>query len=365
LGQDVEINTRLGMTGIRYSLRDHIASAGVMLDSTGAVLSHSTYEAYGEANHHGAPPDNISRYTYTSQEAVGELEDKYHYNARMYDAGTGRFLSADTIIPDPTNSQAWNRYMYVEGNPISRNDPTGHCVPGSIPCDLTTMLTQLLVQVTAQINTDNRIEAQKLAEQLGNSDEGTKAYATVRENAAKKGIRFEELGDKDFATLETKLTEGGYKLTALEDGQQRMGLRLPAKGGGSIVVVRENATAGEKAFFGAHELHHASARGLKEAQGKTGRALEYMASKAEEMSDKVAFRFLKKASKAMPHLGIVGDAMSVANPRSQEELLKEGRSVPLLLRPFWIVANFFEISTAAVTNPNSKDGPCGGRPDCT
>ena len=37
------------------------------------------------------------------------------------------FASADTIVPDPTNPQAYNRYSYVYNNPIRFNDPSGHC----------------------------------------------------------------------------------------------------------------------------------------------------------------------------------------------------------------------------------------------
>lgn len=55
----------------------------------------------------------------------------YYYNARYYAPGLGRFLSADTIVPDPANPQSFNRYSYVNNNPINRIDPTGHFDMGS------------------------------------------------------------------------------------------------------------------------------------------------------------------------------------------------------------------------------------------
>ncbi len=48
-------------------------------------------------------------------------------NARYYIPGLGRFLTADTLIPDPTNPQSHNRYSYVINNPTGLVDPTGHC----------------------------------------------------------------------------------------------------------------------------------------------------------------------------------------------------------------------------------------------
>jgi hypothetical protein len=37
-----------------------------------------------------------------------------------------RFVQPDTIIPDLSNPQSWNRYSYVTNRPIILNDPTGH-----------------------------------------------------------------------------------------------------------------------------------------------------------------------------------------------------------------------------------------------
>lgn len=39
---------------------------------------------------------------------------------------TNRFISADTIIPNPADPQSFNRYSYVRNNPINLTDPSGH-----------------------------------------------------------------------------------------------------------------------------------------------------------------------------------------------------------------------------------------------
>ena len=41
-----------------------------------------------------------------------------------------RFLQPDTIIPDPSNPQSWNRYSYGLNNPSRYTDPTGHAAIG-------------------------------------------------------------------------------------------------------------------------------------------------------------------------------------------------------------------------------------------
>ena len=49
-----------------------------------------------------------------------------YMNARYYLPEVGRFISADTIVPDPSNPQSYNRYTYVLNDPINSSDPTGH-----------------------------------------------------------------------------------------------------------------------------------------------------------------------------------------------------------------------------------------------
>ena len=48
-----------------------------------------------------------------------------HMNGRIYDPLLGRFLSADLIVQFPGSLQSYNRYSYVNNNPLTFFDPTG------------------------------------------------------------------------------------------------------------------------------------------------------------------------------------------------------------------------------------------------
>ncbi|MCL5264640.1 MAG: hypothetical protein M1343_05525 [Chloroflexi bacterium] len=68
----------------------------------------------------------------TDRQYTGQTLDNstglYFYGARYYDASLGRFVSPDTIVPDPKNPQSLNRYSYGYNNPLVYVDPTGHFV---------------------------------------------------------------------------------------------------------------------------------------------------------------------------------------------------------------------------------------------
>ena len=64
-------------------------------------------------------------YTFADQEDDDET-GLYNYRARLYDPLLGRFISADSIVPEPGNLQAFNRYSYCVNNPLVYVDPSGH-----------------------------------------------------------------------------------------------------------------------------------------------------------------------------------------------------------------------------------------------
>jgi len=121
----------------RYFHTDALGSITAITDDAGKVVERRSYEPFGKiramdyglsANHAIIPTNTVVQTTraYTGHEQIAEIDGLIHMNARVYDSDIGRFLSADTVIQDPLDSQAYNRYSYVRNNPMKFTDPTGH-----------------------------------------------------------------------------------------------------------------------------------------------------------------------------------------------------------------------------------------------
>ena len=123
-------NVRIAMrTGnnpgtINYLLSDHLGSTALTTDSNGNRQAELRYHPYGKNRYtYGTTP---TTFRYTGQRQQTNANELYFYQSRWYDPLVGRFLSADTIVPDPKNPQALNRYAYGSGNPVKYTDPSGH-----------------------------------------------------------------------------------------------------------------------------------------------------------------------------------------------------------------------------------------------
>jgi RHS repeat-associated protein len=123
-----------------YLLKDHLGSTDVVTDSTGAVQTRYSFDAWGQrrdvtwAAFFPTVPTSLWQTAlttrgYTFHEQLDQV-GLVHMNGRVYDPQLGRFLSADSFIQDPSNLQSLNRYSYVQNNPLSFTDPSGHFLSG-------------------------------------------------------------------------------------------------------------------------------------------------------------------------------------------------------------------------------------------
>ena len=112
----------------RYLHADALGNIDTITDSHGAVLQRIAYSPFGTRQVTASNDPDYQAWTdrgFTGHEHLDGL-GLIHMNARLYDPEIGRFLSPDTYIQAPYNSQNYNRYSYVLNNPLKYTDPSGH-----------------------------------------------------------------------------------------------------------------------------------------------------------------------------------------------------------------------------------------------
>ncbi len=117
-----------------YVHTDHLGSTTLLTNADGSETGHILYDAFGNTISSTLPITLTDR-LYTGQRSEPDL-GLYDYNARFYDPYLNRFISPDTMVPDPVNPQQFNRYAYCLNNPLRYIDPSGHqgCPPGMSYC---------------------------------------------------------------------------------------------------------------------------------------------------------------------------------------------------------------------------------------
>jgi RHS repeat-associated protein len=106
-----------------WLLGDHLGSTSVRADAGGTKLGELRYSAWGATRYEDGAI--LTSYRFTGQPWEQRL-GLYQMGARWYDPQLGRWLSPDSIVPNPANPQSLNRYTYVYNNPLRRVDPSGN-----------------------------------------------------------------------------------------------------------------------------------------------------------------------------------------------------------------------------------------------
>ena len=134
-GQLIAVRVKtVGQTGaFYYFYTDRQGSVHALRQADGTWVNgnYARYDAYGGYRTTPAATVNpgISDRGYTGHRMNNTGNDLglIYMNARYYMPEVGRFISADTIVPEPANPQTYNRYSYALNSPVNFTDPTGHC----------------------------------------------------------------------------------------------------------------------------------------------------------------------------------------------------------------------------------------------
>jgi hypothetical protein len=111
------------------------------------------------------------------------------------------------MVPDPTNSQAFNRYMYCLGNPIRYNDPTGNETSAPGPSGGIGGLSGMAGPSNSYGGNSGSGKSKTTESQLNNLDDNNGALAFAR--SKHPGFFKDEKGDgEDGPTVSKKGQEG-------------------------------------------------------------------------------------------------------------------------------------------------------------
>jgi RHS repeat-associated protein len=122
-------STRVAMHkgGVLYYLHgDHLGSTSLTTDASGGIVAQARYLPYGQERW-------ITGTLTTDFGFTGQRSDNYTHliemGTRWYDPQLNRWISPDSIVPQPGDPQNLNRFSYVLDNPVRHRDPSGHCIP--------------------------------------------------------------------------------------------------------------------------------------------------------------------------------------------------------------------------------------------
>ena len=117
---DEQVTSLTSAGDVLWPLVDNLGSVRDIVDSTGAVENHLTYDAFGNVT--SETDDTVDHiYAYTGRDRDEESDLQYN-RARYYDASVGRWISEDPIAFAAGDS---NLTRYVGNFTVGARDPTG------------------------------------------------------------------------------------------------------------------------------------------------------------------------------------------------------------------------------------------------
>jgi RHS repeat-associated protein len=112
-----------------YLHTDQLGSIDTISDSAGGV-EHLKYDPYGQRVQPTQLDQPVTassfgeRRGFTGHEHDDDL-DLINMQGRIFDPGSGRFLTTDPVVTSPASGQSYNPYSYALNNPVTLTDPSG------------------------------------------------------------------------------------------------------------------------------------------------------------------------------------------------------------------------------------------------
>ena len=113
---------RQGTGALQYLVTDHLGSLRATTIGPASLYGRRDYWPFGEL----LTSTNLTGIAPGFNGMQLDSAEQYDYHARKYIPALGRFLEADSVIPNEFSSASFNRYSYVRNNPVGYIDPSGH-----------------------------------------------------------------------------------------------------------------------------------------------------------------------------------------------------------------------------------------------
>jgi len=262
-------------------LGNHLGSAALEVDESGAVISYEEYHPYGTTAYWSASSAvevSRKRYRYTGKEKDEET-GLYYHGARYYAPWLGRWTAADPLgMADGTNL-CW----YASGNPVIMIDPAGTVPTKPSPEEVRTLTARVnslkgdlaahehTLGVISQMQRDN----EKAISESKVRQEKLKGKVAAREEIVQHKFQRsnEVLAEKYAAELQHRnrvlgsLTEAEAKLDAHNEAvaEIRTGEKLQRQGMGEIEADLHRAEYFNGEKYTTEELNAALQEASKEA----------------------------------------------------------------------------------------------------
>ncbi len=120
----IDYDTQSLTTTIRYQYTNHLDSASLELDETGAIISYEEYHPFGTTSYRSGRTEtevSLKRYKYVHKELDNET-GLYYYGMRYYAPWIARFISVD---PLQFKYPIYTPFQYAGNMPISYMDLDG------------------------------------------------------------------------------------------------------------------------------------------------------------------------------------------------------------------------------------------------